>query len=173
MFDLDARLLTVTLPDASKHVTPTACSAHGTYTLSRERVGARRVCLAIRTCVDPNDNADMKAVHAPQDAVKVEQQAAGAFEPPERDQPLLKGIRDAPLALGAANGRFDTMRMFGRKDEVDPLIRLIGTAGGWTGLPGSESIYVGFLPQQNNGVTVHRLTVKDVPVDGCTLALPG
>ena len=56
--------------------------------------------------------------------------------------------------------------MFGRKDEVDPVLHLIGTAVGWGGNPRAAAIYQGGYPKDNDGKTVHRLTVKDVPVDG-------
>ena len=56
--------------------------------------------------------------------------------------------------------------MFGRKDEVDPVQHLIGTAAGWGGNPAHAALYAGAEPKQNDGKTVYRLTVKDVPVDG-------
>jgi hypothetical protein len=56
--------------------------------------------------------------------------------------------------------------MFGRKDQVDEVQHLIGTAAGWGGNPRDAAMYVGVEPAQNDGKTVYRLTVKDVPVDG-------
>jgi hypothetical protein len=32
---------------------------------------------------------------------------------------------------------------------------------------GDDLIYLNFAPPRNDGKTVYRLTVKDVPVDGC------
>ena len=55
---------------------------------------------------------------------------------------------------------------FGRKDEVDPINHLIATAMGWGGNPSYAAVYDGAYPKANDGKTVHRLTVKDVPVDG-------
>jgi hypothetical protein len=43
---------------------------------------------------------------------------------------------------------------------------VIGAAGGWGGNPDKEAIYLNITPKQNDGNTVHRLTVRDVPVDG-------
>ena len=177
VFDLDASPVTVTLPDAGKrfiavqvidedHYAPDVFYAPGAHTLTKEKIGTRYVCLAIRTFVNPNDAADVKAVHALQDAIKVEQKAAGKFEVPNWDQASLKKVRVALLALAAANGGIDSARMFGRKGEVDPVQHLIGTAAGWGGNPQSTAFYVGGEPKQNDGKTVYRLTVKDVPVDG-------
>jgi hypothetical protein len=78
----------------------------------------------------------------------------------------LKKIREALLALAAANGGLDSSRMFGRKDEVDPVQHLIGTAAGWGGNPRTAALYAGGEPKENDGKTAYRLTVKDVPVDG-------
>ena len=39
------------------------------------------------------------------------------------------------MALAAASGGLDSTRMFGRRDEVDPVQHLIGTAAGWGGNP--------------------------------------
>ena len=177
VFDLDAAPVTVTLPDAGKRYmamqvidedqyAPDVFYAPGAHTLTKEKVGTRYVCLAIRTFVNPNDAADVKAVHALQDAIKVEQKAAGKFEVPDWDQASLKRIREALLALAAANGGIDSERMFGRKGEVDPVQHLIGTAAGWGGNPPNAALYAGAEPKQNDGKTVYRLTVKDVPVDG-------
>src|SRR5262249_8445269 len=57
-------------------------------------------------------------------------------------------------------------RMFGTRDQVDPVRHLIGTAIGWGGNPEKDAIYLNVTPTKNDGTTVHPLTVKDVPVDG-------
>jgi hypothetical protein len=56
--------------------------------------------------------------------------------------------------------------MFGSKNDVDPVRHLIGTAMGWGGNPEKDAFYLPVTPARNDGTTVHRLTVKDVPVDG-------
>lgn len=177
MFDLDASPATVTLPDAGKrymaiqvinedHYALEVIYKPGPHTFTKEKVGTRYVCLAVRTFVNPNDAADVKAVHALQDGLKVEQKEAGTFEIPNWDPVSLKKIRDALLGLAAANGGLDSTRMFGRKDEVDPVQHLLGTAAGWGGNPRYAALYAGTEPKQNDGKTAYALTVKDVPVDG-------
>ena len=54
---------------------------------------------------------------------------------------------------------------FGTKDQVDPINHLIGTAAGWGGNPDKDATYIGAAPAKNNGATIYRLRVKDVPVD--------
>jgi hypothetical protein len=177
VFDLDASPVTVTLPDAGArymalqvinedHYATEVFYGPDSHTLSKDEVGTRYVCLAVRTFVNPSDPADMQAVHALQDAIKVEQKATGEFESPEWDQASLAKVREALLTLAAANGGLDSSRMFGRKDQVDPLQHLIGTAAGWGGNPAYAALYAGLEPKRNDGKVAYRLTVKDVPVDG-------
>jgi hypothetical protein len=83
LFDLDAGPITVTLPDAGKrfmamqvinedHYTTEVIYTPGAHTFTREKVGTRYVLTLVRTFVNPNDAADVKAVHALQDAIEVE-----------------------------------------------------------------------------------------------------
>lgn len=177
VFDLDAGPVTVTLPNAGTrymavqvidqdHYVPEVFYAPGTRTLTREKVGTRYVCLAIRTFVVPDDTADVKTVHDLQDAIQLEQNAVGRFEVPHWDQVSLTKVREALLALSAANGGIDSARMFGRRNEVDPVQHLIGTAAGWGGNPPNTALYAGGVPKLNDGNTAYQMIVKDVPVDG-------
>lgn len=177
VFDLDASPVTITLPDAGKrymavevitqdHYAPEVIYRPGAHTFTRDMTGTRYVCLAVRTFVNPNDASDVKAVHALQDALKSEQKSPGKFEVPAWDPVSHKKIRDALLVLAAANGGLDSARMFGRKDQVDRVQHLIGTAAGWGGNPQAAALYIGGEPKNNDGKTVYRMTLKDVPVDG-------
>src|SRR5690606_40314113 len=62
-----------------------------------------------------------------------------------------------------AGGLTGMDRMFGRRDEVDPVRHLIGCAAGWGGLPTTEAMYIGVEP--NVPVGEYELTFGDVPVD--------
>jgi hypothetical protein len=42
---------------------------------------------------------------------------------------------------------------------------LIGTAFAFGGNPEKDALYLNVTPNKNDGATLHRLTVKDVPVD--------
>lgn len=177
VFDLEAAPVTVTLPNAGKrymaiqvinedHYATDVLYAPVTHTFTQAEVGTRYVAFAVRTFVNPNDPADIKAAHALQDSIKIEQKSPGKLEIPAWDQASLKKIRDALLNLAAANGGIDSARMFGRKDQVDPTDHLIGTAAGWGGNPKTAAMYLGAEPKQNDGKTPYVLTIKDVPVDG-------
>jgi hypothetical protein len=176
IFDLDAAPVTITLPDAGKRFmsmiainedqyTPAVYYGAGSHTFTKEQIGTRYLMLALRTFVDPNDPEDLKKVHALQDSVKVSQQRPGNFTIPNWDPVSHKKVRDALLVLYATLP--DMNRMFGTKEEVDPVRRLIGSAGGWGGNRDSEAKYLNVTPSRNDGKTVYKLTVpSDVPVDG-------
>jgi hypothetical protein len=175
VLDLEAGPATITLPDAGERFismqvidedqyTHAVNYKPGKYTLSREQIGTRYVVVAIRTLADPSDPEDMKSAHAIQDAMTVEQASSGTFEVPNWDQTSQDKIRGALLVL--ASTLPDTNRMFGMKDQVDPVRRLIGSASAWGGNPETEAIYLNVTPPKNDGKTIYKLDVKDVPVDG-------
>ena len=176
VFDLDAAPLTITLPDAGKrfmsmqvisqdHYTTEVVYAPGTFSYDKAKVGTRYVFIIIRTLADPEKLDDVKAANALQDAIKVEQASRGTFEVPNWDQASQDKVRNALNVLATLRGS-DMGAMFGSTSEVDPIAHLIGTAVGWGGNPRSAAIYMGVYPKENDGKTVQRLTVKDVPVDG-------
>jgi hypothetical protein len=123
------------------------------------------VLVGIRTLVDPSDSADVKAVHALQYAINVEQPGVpGKFEVPKWDPVSQKKVRDALIVL--ATTLTDTSHSFGLKDEVDPIQHLISAAATRGGNPRKDAIYLNFTPSKNDGNTIYKLDVKDVPVDG-------
>jgi hypothetical protein len=176
VFDLDAGPVTVTLPEAGgrfmsmqvinedHYVVGDVLYGAGSHTFDRSTIGTRYVLIAMRTLVDPNDPQDMEEVHKLQDAIRVEQESDGTLELPTWDPASQKKVRDALLLLNET--LTDTRRMFGSKDEVDPVRHLIGTAMGFGGNPEKDALYLPITPARNDGATVHKLTVKDVPVDG-------
>jgi hypothetical protein len=177
IFDLDAGPVTIALPNANPRFmslqvidedqyTPEVHYGGGRYTFAREKIDTRYVQLGVRILVDPNDPEDVKKVHALQDAITVEQPGGpGRFEVPNWDQASQKKVRDALLVLGATLP--DTKRMFGRRDQVDPVRHLIGTAMAYGGNPEKDALYLNITPSNNNGKTVYRVVINgEVPVDG-------
>lgn len=176
VFDLDAGPVTITLPDAGKRFmslqvidedqyVPNVFYGAGSYTLTREEIGTRFVGTAVRTLVNPDDPADLAQATALQDAITVIQPGGpGTFEVPHWDPVSQKKVRDALLAL--AETLPDTRHAFGARGEVDPVRRLIQAAAAWGGNPEKDALYLSVTPPMNDGRTVYRLAVKDVPVDG-------
>jgi len=172
VFDLRSPL-TITLPDPegrfqSLMIVNQDHSIWGLYgpkkgILTEDKVGARYVFLTIRTFMDPNDEKDMKAAYRLQDAVGINQADMGKFEVPNWKKDEVEQMRDTVNVV--ASTVTDTSKMFGKKEELDPVYWLLGAALGWGGLPAEAATYVNVIPEKNDGKTPYTLTVKDVPVD--------
>ncbi len=172
--DLDAGPVTVTLPDAGKrfmslmvvsedHYAWTEYGA-GPHTFDKNKVGTRYAVVGVRTLVNPGDKKDVATVHGLQDAIKLSQPGGpGTFDIPKYDAASQKKVRDALLTLSATTSGFD--HAFGAKDQVDPVAHLLATAAAWGGNPDKDAKYLNVTPARNDGKTVYRLVVKDVPVD--------
>jgi hypothetical protein len=114
--------------------------------------------------VNPNDEKDMEQVHALQDEITATQANGGRFEVPHWDTVSQTKIREALTALGQFLP--DSRKTFGRKEDVDPVRFLIGSAIAWGGNPEEDATYLNFTPPNNDGKANYKLVVKDVPVDG-------
>jgi hypothetical protein len=176
VFDLDAGPVTITTPNAGDRflsliVIDEDHYVHGVYydagphTLTKDDIGTRYVFTALRTLVNPDDPNDVKAVHALQDATKVEQPGGpGAFQPPKWDAASQKVVRNALIALSSTLPNL--RRAFGSRQEVDPVRHLIATASAWGGNPDKDALYLNITPAGNNGAGVYELSVPAaVPVD--------
>ncbi|MGM4893175.1 DUF1254 domain-containing protein [Tardiphaga sp. 839_C3_N1_4] len=174
VFDLDAGPATVTMPNAGKrfmslqiinedHYVPAVYYGAGSHKLTKENVGTRYAVAGVRTLVDPNNPEDLKQVHDLQDAIKASQKSEGKLDLPNWDQAARKEIHDALLVLAKYAGGFS--HAFGTKGQVDPIRHLIGTSAGWGGNPDKDATYLSFSPSKNDGSTIYKLNVKDVPVD--------
>lgn len=175
VLDLGAGPVTITLPDAGKRFMSLMAINQDHYvqfvaydtqprTLTEKDMGTRYAFVAVRTLVDPNDSKDVDAVHKLQNAVKITQKEAGKLELPNWDQTSLSEIRGALELLARHSSSFS--RSFGRKDEVDPVHHLVGTAAGWGGNPDKDATYTGAAPAKNDGKTIYKLAVPaNVPVD--------
>jgi hypothetical protein len=175
VFDLDAGPVTITLPDPGKrflsmqvisedHYTPMVVYGGGRHTLTRDSIGTRYVLAAVRILADPANPKDVGEAVKLQNAINVEQKSRGTFDVPAWDPATQKKVRDTLNTL--AESLPDLNRAFGWKGQVDPVRHLLGTASGWGGNPDKDAVYLNVVPKKNDGSTIHRMTVKDVPVDG-------
>ena len=174
--DLDAGPVKITLPDAGKRFigmqvvnqdqyTRATYYGAGTHSLTRAMIGTRYAIAVVRFLVNFTDTGDVQQVHALQDAIVFSQKSPGTFEVPHWDLTSLKKVQAALLQLGATVS--DTRRMFGAdENQVDPVRHLIGSAMLWGGNPEKDALYLPVTPARNDGDTIYRLTIKDVPVDG-------
>lgn len=176
VIDLDAGPVTIGLPDGAKRFmamqvlnqdqyTTGVYYGAGRHTLTREMIGTRYALAVVRFLVDFSNKQEIEEVHALQDAIKSSQDRPGAFEIPNWDEASLKNVKAALLQLGTTVA--DTRHMFGANEhQVDPVKHLVGSAMLWGGNPEKDALYLPITPAGNDGSTIYRLTVRDVPVDG-------
>jgi hypothetical protein len=174
--DLDAGPAKIALPEAGKRFmgmqvvnqdqyTVATYYDAGIHILTRQMIATRYAIVVVRFFVDSSSEEDVRQVHALQDAITFGQDRAGMFEIPDWDKASLKKIQAALQLLGTTVS--DTRRMFGANDrEVDPVRHLIGSAMLWGGYPEKDALYLPITPARNDGRTIYKLTVGDVPVDG-------
>jgi hypothetical protein len=176
VFDLDAGPVTITLPDGGRRFlsiqaidedgyTVTVVYGSGGHVLTKDQIGTRYVLAEIRVFLDASDPKDVETVNALQDAVKVDQPGGpGVFQIPNWDASEQAEIRTGLSVLGLTLP--DTKDMFGPRGKTDPVRHLIGSATAWGGVPEDSALVVDATPERNDGKTIYRLSVKDVPVDG-------
>jgi hypothetical protein len=164
---------TLTLPDAGPdrylsamvvnqdHFINEVLHEPGEHQLTLDRYDTKYVMVGIRIMVDPNDVDDVGAVHALQDQIALQAGEPDPFELPDYDDASFTATREALLTLAKGIDGFD--HAFGRREGVDPVRHLLGTAAGWGGLPETEAYYLNVNPDLPVGN--YSLTVGDVPVD--------
>lgn len=145
----------VTLPDAGErymstmvlnqdHYINALYSGGGTYKLDMETFDTPYVWVVVRTLVDPGNKEDVAEVNALQDRMTIKANSSKPFVLPNYDEASYKKIFNLLIELGRTGS--DSEHMFGRKEDVNAVRHLIGTAVGWGGLPESEAVYVGIEP---------------------------
>lgn len=133
----------------------------GDHPLTVDEFDTGFVLLVGRTLADPTDADDIGEANRAQDGLVVTAASARTWESGRFDEASYDAIKKPLLALGA--GLHDSTRTFGARDEVDRVRFLIGTAGGFGGLPETEAYYV--IRATALPVGHYRLHVGDVPVD--------
>jgi hypothetical protein len=133
----------------------------GAYDLTMDEFHTPYVMVTARTLVNSSDPVDIKKVHALQDQMTIKAVSARPYVHPNYDQVSYKATYGPLIEL--SRGLPDSKRTFGKKEEVDKVRHLLGTAYGWGGLPEHEAKYLNVEP--NLPVGAYQLTVKDVPVD--------
>lgn len=162
----------LTLPDTGRryisafivnqdHYGPLLLSEPGEHAITRELVGTDYAMVLVRILVDPNDVSDIAEVNRLQDGLLLDGGGTGDFPLPEYDEASQSETRDALLTLGRGISTYD--HAFGTKAEVDPVMHLLGAAGGWGGLPEYEATYISV--DEGLPVADYRLRLQDIPVD--------
>jgi hypothetical protein len=134
----------------------------GEHPLEVEEFDTPFVLLAARTLANPADADDIAAANRLQDSLVLAAASRGSWTLGEFDEESYQATKKPLLELG--RGIHDTKRTFGRRDHVDPVRFLIGSAVGFGGLPEEEAYYA--IRAEPIEVGRFRLTVANVPVDG-------
>jgi len=158
--DAGARYLSVMVVN-NEHYINEVLHDPGDHPLTVDRFETDYVAVAARILVDPNDAADLDAVHGLQDRLVLTAESARPFVMPDYDQASFDATRELILALARGLTSFECA--FGSRAAVDPIHHLLGTAAGWGGLPVEEAFYIGVEPELPVGE--YKVTVRDVPVD--------
>jgi hypothetical protein len=158
--DSRGRYLSVMIVNGDHYINRVLHEA-GDYELTVEEFDTPYVLVGVRILADPGDPSDIATANALQDQFRLTAGSSKPFASPEYDGASLDATRETLLERGRAIKKFT--HAFGKKEEVDPELHLIATAGGWGGLPEQEAFYENVdlgLP-----VGEYQLTVRDVPVD--------
>lgn len=140
VFDLTSPV-TITMPDAGarfqslrainqNHYIVQNTYDAASYTFTQGSVGTRYLHMAKRTLSDPENPEDM--ARALQDQVAWTMDDPDVLEFPDRNAEQRDGLFRAILQMAPYVP--DSSKMFGPREEVDPVRHLIGTAGGSAGL---------------------------------------
>ena len=130
----------------------------GEYTLDVAKFDTPYVVAIIRTLVDASDPEDLAAVHALQDKIELKAGSTKPFVPTDYDEESFEAVLNAAKELARFSP--DSSRVFGPKDEVDPVRYFLGAAAGWGGLPETEAYYLNVEP----GLPVGKYKI-DVPAE--------
>ncbi|SDJ38167.1 DUF1214 domain-containing protein [Aliiruegeria lutimaris] len=117
----------------------------GSYRLDMETFGTPYVIVYMRVLLDASNPQDVADVNAIQNRMEIEAASAMPFILPPYDHDEYEGLVRA--ILGLVPYIPDSARVFGARDDVDPLRHFMGTAIGWGGLPEEEAFYIGIDPQ--------------------------
>ncbi len=134
----------------------------GNYTLNTENIGSNYAFVIMRIFVDANNPEDVKKVNALQDQYKINANSANALLIKDWDQDAYKKMHSSLTELFKV--ATNATKMFGKEKEVDPIYFLVGTAGGFGGLPSKNAMYFNFNPPKKN--TNYKVHFKEMPVRG-------
>ncbi len=134
----------------------------GNYKLDVENIGSNYAFIIMRIFVDANNAEDVKKVNALQDQYKIHANSANTFSVKDWDMDAYKKIHTSLTELFKVAP--SATKMFGKEQEVDPIYFLVGTAGGFGGLPSKNAMYFNFNPPKKNAN--YMVNFKEMPVRG-------
>ena len=159
--DAGGRYLTVMVMDEDGHVARVLHDP-GVQQLAVDEVGGGFAVLIARILVDSTVPEDVAEVNRLQDLLTIDAASARTWPMGQYDDASYQATKQPLLALGL--GLHNSRRTFGTRESVDPVRFLVGTAGGFGGLPEEEAYYA--IRATHLPVGRYELRVAGVPVDG-------
>lgn len=163
---------TITLPEANgryqsaevldeEHYIPFIFQEPGRYELTQENVGGQYAIVIFRTQVTMGDDEDLKAVHALQDQIQLEQESPGSYAATNAwDMDEILAMRKT-YQTRAVRDQVPSEEMAGARGELTHDMHNFGPAVGWGGQTKEGAIYL-FIDDKPSAP--QTLTVKDVPM---------
>jgi hypothetical protein len=137
------------------------------FHIKRQYVDSRYLFCIFRTLVlDPESEEDLYRTHQLQNSLKltVSEPHKIGLTLPEYDRSSHDKARIALNQLFDLEK--DSKKMFGKKEDVDPITHLVGTAGGIGGLPKNIATYENHLVDNNDGIQEYVVEIPDeIPVN--------
>ncbi len=134
----------------------------GSYTLNPKNIGSNYAFIIMRIFVDADNGEDVKKVNALQDKYVIQAKSAKPFSVKDWNMDAYKRVHTSLTELFKVAA--SATKMFGAEGKVDPIYFLVGTAGGFGGLPSKNAMYFNFNPPKEN--TNYMVNFKEMPVRG-------
>lgn len=146
--ETDGRYMSAQITQNDHYVNDVYIGA-GTYQVKSD-TDSDFVMVSVRTEIDLTNPDDVKKVQALQKQIKLEVKGEKTFTQPNYNMEQLETLRvklaNEALALDSLNN------MQGARGTVDEHLHLLATAVGWGLLPDENARYIGFVPEDTNGV---------------------
>ncbi len=134
----------------------------GEYELNKENVGTNHALVLMRIFIDSDNAQDVEAANKIQDSYKIVAKSQMPLPIIDWNMEEYKVVYKSLLALFKVAKNADDM--FGSKQEVDYIHFLVGTAGGFGGLPSKNAVYFNYNQPQIKAKS-YTISLSDVPVD--------
>ncbi len=163
----------ITMPDAGKRYISMAVIntdgytnivkiGAGKYELNKENVHTNHALIIARIFVDANNAQDVKEANKLQDLYKIESKNNASISSVSWNMDEYKNVYNSLLSLFKVAK--DAHDMFGPKKEVDSIYFLVGTAGGFGGLPSKNAVYYNYNQPETKAKS-YKMSLKEVPVN--------
>jgi len=160
--EINGRYLSLNVLDQD-HYEVLYTNKKGTYVFNKKNYDTRYLFGVFRILVINND---IPKVNKIQDNIKIEYTGENhELDLPEYNMDSYNKTRNIIKALYETTEKIDTVRMFGKKGEVNELKHMLGVYLGWGGLSVTRAFYESLIVDNNDGNTNYKIDVSNVPIN--------